>query len=183
MLNLFFVWYSISTATHVRRVATTLTFFVILLTSVIGWSQSQVPTENEVWQLCKPPAYWPSSDTLARQATLDSMRVRIAGHRKLMERGTGWSSPTKPYNVVELGMEQQGKGLIYEQGQLVSKIQLTLSRSYDLIFFKIKQQGPSVFHFSRISRHGGLIGACEKNLVIGDGMADGTAFAFRRIQQ
>ena len=166
-----------------RRGATTLTFFIILLTSVVGWTQAQVPTENEVWQHCKPLAYWPLSDTLARQATLDSMRVRIAGHWKLIESGTGWSSPTKPYNVVELVMDQQGKGLIYEQGQLVSEIQLALSRSYDLIFFKIKQQGPSVFHFSTISKHGGLISACEHNLVIGNGMADGTAFAFSRIQQ
>ena len=163
-----------------RSGATILTLFVILLTSIVGWTQSYIPTENEVWKLCKPPSYWPLSDTVARQATVDSMRIRIAGHWKLIEIGSGWGSPMKPYNVVELVMDQKVKGLIYEQGQLVYTIQLILHRSYDLIFFKIEQRGSSVFHFSTISRHGGLINACDQNLVIGNGMADGTAFAFRR---
>lgn len=165
-----------------RRYTTALTLLVGLLAAILSRAQTQAPTENEVWQFCKPPAYSPRSDTVARELTLDSMRVRITGRWRLVEIGSGWASPHSPGKVIELELNRQGKGLIYEQGQLVAQIQLTLRRSYDLIFFRIEQQGQSVFHFATMSRHGGLINACPQNLVIGNGRADGTAFAFRRIQ-
>jgi hypothetical protein len=154
--------------------------FVLLLTVVLTRSQAQAPTESEVWQLCRPPAYAPYADTVAREVTLDSMRLRIAGRWRLAEIGTGWTSPTKPDKVVELVINQQGKGVIYEQGQLVSKVQVRLSRQWDMIRFTIHQEGQSIFHFSSMSKHGGLIHACPMSLVIGNGMADGTAFAFER---
>ena len=117
---------------------------------------------------------------MAREATLDSMRLRITGRWRLVEMGSGWSLPTKPDKVVELVINQQGEGLVYEQGHLVSKVRLSLSREWYMIRFTIYQEGPSIFHFSSISKHGGAIHACPQNLVIGDGMADGTAFAFER---
>ena len=132
----------------------TLTLLITLIT-VLNRVQAQAPTENEVWRLCKPPAYSPLSDTIAREITLDSMRVRIAGRWRLVEIGTGWVSPHQPEKVVELVFNQQGKGLIYEHGQLVSQVQLSLARHWDMIRFKIDQEGQSIFHFSSMSKHGG----------------------------
>ena len=166
-----------------KRKIVGLVVLVILCKSTGSWAQPEQPTQKGVWQLCPPPTYSPVSDTLARQATLDSMTIRMAGRWKLIEIGDGWISPRQPGQVVEILFDRQGNGMIYEENHLVSQCQFTLGRHWDMIRFKIHQQGQSIFRFPSISKHGGLLHACDQNLVINDGMADGTAFALRRIQQ
>lgn len=145
-------------------------------------AQSAVPTENPIWTSCPPLPYRPESDSVARQATVDSIAAQLTGRWGLVEISSGWGPNHKPARSVEITINSQQQGLVNENGVEVARFQLTLSRRWNSILFKIEQQGQSVFHFTSFSRgHLGRIYTCGQKLILSDGMADGTAFAFRRI--
>lgn len=138
--------------------------------------------ENPVWEPCPPLPNLPLSDSVARRATVDSIATLLVGRWEMVEISSGWGPNHVPARSVEITINSQQQGSVNENGNEVSRFQLTLSRRWNYIQCKIEQQGASIFHFVSSSR--GLLGriyACDQKLIISDGRADGTAFAFLRI--
>lgn len=144
-------------------------------------AQSGVVTEDSIWRGCPPLAYLPQTDSITRQATLDSVANYLTGRWELVQISSGWGPNHKPARTVELTINAKKEGIIQENGSEVARFQLTLSRRWNSIWFRINQQGQSIFHIVLSPKAWGLIHICKQKLIISDAKGDGTAFAFRRV--
>lgn len=133
-----------------------------------------------IMQLCPRLSY--PKDSVAMQASLDSITILLAGRWSLRIIETGWAVPKKPEKDVELTLDQQGRGIIYEDGQSVATIEFSTWRRYAMVRFSLKQEGQSIIRLDVSKRSGGHLGVCEEKLFLSDGYADGTMYAFRRIR-
>lgn len=136
--------------------------------------------KNGIMQYCPRLSY--VKDSVATQASLDSIATLMVGRWSLRIIESGWASPKKPEKVVELVLDRQGKGIIYEDGQSVATIQFFTRRRYAMVRFDIKQEGKSIIRLDVSQRSGGILRVCDEKLFVGNGYADGTLYAFRRIQ-
>ena len=135
--------------------------------------------KKSILQLC--PALTYLSDSVALRISLDSTAMLMTGRWSLQIIESGWAVARKPGKVVELIFDRQGRGDIYEDSQLVASIQLVLRRVWAMVRFDLQQEGKSIISLSVSKRNGGHLGVCEEKLFLGDGYADGTLYAFRRI--
>ena len=136
--------------------------------------------KNGIMQPCPRLSYL--KDSVAIHANLDSIATLMVGRWSLRIIESGWASPKKPERVVELVLDRQGKGVIYEDGQSVATVELFLRRVWAMVRFDVKQQGQSIIRLDVSQRSGGILRVCDERLFIGNGYADGTLYAFRRLQ-
>lgn len=130
-----------------------------------------------IMQTCRPLAYL--SDSVAIQASLDSITKLMIGRWSLRIVEGGWTAARKPEKMVELIFDQRRRGVIYEDGQLVASVELVIWRLWGMVRFDVNQQGNSIINLSVPKPRGGLLSICDEKLFITD---ERTLYAFRRIQ-
>lgn len=157
-----------------------LSFFVVLVSVSPGWGQYPVPV-TEIKIDCPQLSYLPESDSVGRRATVDSIARHIEGRWELVQISNGWSAPRRPYPFIEMSLNRQGQGAVYGDGVLLARFELTLSRRWSSIWFKINEPGRPFFNFRLGPRHYGLIKVCNQSLALSDARGDGTSFAFKKI--
>ena len=133
-----------------------------------------------IMQLCPRLAY--AKDSVAVKTSLDSIAMQMAGRWSLRIIESGWTAGRKPEKAVELLLDRQGKGVIYEDGQAVASIEFFIRRVWAMVRFDLKQQGQSIIRLDVSKRNGGGLHVCDEKLFISNGYADGTMYAFRRLQ-
>lgn len=136
--------------------------------------------KNGIMQLCPRLPYL--KDSMAIQVNLDSIAILMTGRWSLRIIESGWASPVRPEKKVELVLDRQGKGTIHEDGQSVATIEFFIRRKWAMIRFDLNQQGQSIIRLDVSKQSGGQLHVCGEKLFIGNGYADGTLYAFRRIQ-
>ena len=157
--------------------------FWILLLGGLTPAKAQLDSvlmRRGIMQLCPRLSY--PKDSVAMQASLDSIATLLAGSWSLRIIETGWAAPKKPEKEVELILDRRGRGVIYEDRQSIATIQLFTWRRYAMVRFSINQEGQSIIRLNVSKRSGGHLGVCEEKLFLSDGYADGTLYAFRRIR-
>lgn len=153
---------------------------LVLLASMPAMAQlDSVLIKKGIMQLCPRLSYL--SDSVAIRASLDSTARLMAGRWSLRIIENGWAAARPPERAVELIFDRQGRGDIYENGQLVASIQVVIRRLYAMVRFDLRQEGKSIIRLSVSKQNGGHLGVCEEKLFLSDGYADGTLYAFRRI--
>ncbi|AUD04131.1 hypothetical protein CWM47_21225 [Spirosoma pollinicola] len=105
----------------------------------------------------------------------------MPGRWELVEVGGGWGPNRKPYRVVELVINQKREGVVYENGVETATFQLTLKMRLNTVWFRINQQGKSIFKLPLGPNRWGLMSLCGEKLGLSDSYADGYAYAFRRV--
>lgn len=95
-----------------------------------------------------------SSDMIAWQASIGSVSMMMTGKWKLIGVSNGWSYSRKPDKPVELILNQAGDGELYEDGILVSKIELRIKRIWGRILFDFEQEGESTTIRAGLFEHG-----------------------------
>ena len=163
----------------------------LLLAAVIPiftCAQTSTPKENPIWNWensPRLPVIYPD-DSVAIRASVDSLTPLVAGRWALIEIENGWGPNHVPARAVELVLDQDGHGTIYENGVWSAVFTLKLTRLWGLILFSIDEPGKPFFNFqftkrSRGDVHRGHIRFDKQRLIISNGYADGTAYAFRRM--
>ncbi|XAZ81800.1 hypothetical protein A6C57_26780 (plasmid) [Fibrella sp. ES10-3-2-2] len=132
--------------------------------------------QKGIMQLCPKLSYL--SDSVANRKSLDSTAMLMRGRWSLQIIEGSWATARKPEKAVELIFDRQGRGDIYEDGQLCSSIQLVIRRVYAMVRFDVRQEGKSIISLSISKRNGGHLGVCEEKLFLSAG---GMLYAFRRI--
>lgn len=130
-----------------------------------------------IMQTCRPLKY--VSDSVAIQASLDSIAQLMTGRWSLRIIEEGQIPARKPEKVVELTLDRHGRGVIYEDGQRVATSVLSIRRLWRMVRFDLTQQGHSSIELTVPKSRGGLLGVCDEKLFITD---ERTLYAFRRIQ-
>lgn len=155
-------------------------FYLLLVASLIPVRAQQLDSvliKEGIIQTCRPLIY--VADSVAIQASLDSIAVLMTGRWSLrIIEGRGISA-RKPEKVVELALDRQGQGVIYQDGQLVASIELSVRRLWGMVRFDLKQEGKSIIELSVRKPNGGLLSVCGEKLFITD---ERTLYAFRRMQ-
>lgn len=149
--------------------------------SLPALSQDSPKTENPIWEPCPNLPYLPEADSVARQATVDSVAAATAGRWELVEIAGGWGPNHKPERRTEMVLSRDGAGTIYEENQRSATFRLTLKRRYNSMWFQISEPGNPFFDFRLRPNRYGLFRACAEKLILGDARAHGKAFAFRRV--
>lgn len=140
------------------------------------WAQAQ--TENPIW---KPCPLIPTSDSTTFQKAFDSVANYLPGRWELVEIGGGWGPNQKPYRVLELVINQKREGTVYENGVETATFQLTLKMRLNTLWFRLDQQGKSIFKLPLKPNTWGLMSLCGEKLGLSDGRSHGYAYAFRRV--
>lgn len=155
--------------------------FLAASLSLPALSQDIAKTENPIWEPCPQLPYLPEIDSVARQATVDSVAAATVGRWELVEIGSGWGPNYKPERRTAMMLSRDGAGTIYEDNQWSATFRLALKRRYNSIWFTISEPGNPFFDFRLRPNRYGLFRACDEKLIIGDARAHGKAFAFRRV--
>ncbi len=156
--------------------------FLLVLTPFPSWSQlsTSVPVA-EIKVDCPQLPYLPESDSVGRRRTVDSVTNHLVGRWELIQTNTGWSYPRRPHQFIEMSLNRQGQGAVYGDGVLLARFELTLSRRWGSIWFKINESGKPFFNFRLSPRHYGLVKVCNQALILSDARGDGMSFVFKQI--
>lgn len=155
-------------------------FYLSLVASLIPVRAQQLDSvliNKGIMQTCRPLTY--VADSVAIQASLDSIAGLMTGHWSLRIIEGGWIPAREPEKVVELTLDRQGQGVIYQDGQLAASIKLSIRRLWGMVRFDLKQEGLSIIELSVSKQRGGILSVCGEKLFITD---ERTLYAFRRIQ-
>ena len=165
--------------------------FLLMVTFSSSFAQLDISARENLWEICPLPLPNISqSDTIAWQASVDSVSMMMAGKWNLLEVSNGWTYPRKPDKVVELTIDQAGNGQLYENGIFVSTVRMRIKRVWRRILFDFEQEGESTIFPPGLFKHSGhrgpernegAINVCPNKLAISDNYADGMNFVFRRV--
>lgn len=165
----------------------------LLLSTVPTSSHAQVGvrTENAIWNFddCPRLPYKNHTDSVAMHTSADSVAMLMAGRWELVEISNGWGTNSPPACATELVVNDRKQVKIYLDGVLSDDFTLIITRQWSMIQFRTMESDKPFFDMKfplRSSKHGtryqtGLIRVCEQKMIISDSMADGFAYAFRKI--
>ncbi len=155
---------------------------MLLVLANFSWGQAGVLTQKAIWDLCPPLAYVATKDSSLLESSVDSIARLMAGRWELLEVSGGWGPNHPPARATEMVLNQLSQGEIYENGVWSAHFELTMTRRWRTIRFKINEPGKPFFNFGFSQKSlGGTVRVCDQKLIISDAMGDGIAYAFRRI--
>ncbi|RZK77977.1 MAG: hypothetical protein EOO85_07475 [Pedobacter sp.] len=96
------------------------------------------------------PLYVPEKDSLRKQVILDSISVLLAGRWQLVLAGGGacFAPPYAPDEYIEMLLDSQGHGLVYQQDKLLTTFRLRLTFYWTGIRFLMDEtRSPTYFDF------------------------------------
>ena len=160
-----------------KKILSTL-ILVLALISSYGWSQSRI-LNKEIVVDCPSQPITANLDSISRQIAVDSALNKASGHWQLVQIRAGWSTPRAPYWRTEMILNQEGKGIIYENGKQTLTYKLGLSIVWNHLRCTITEESKPFFRFHRRTK--GTIRFCDQTLIIDQNLGDGEVFVFKRI--
>lgn len=153
---------------------------LLCLTGVCNRVQSSWVNVDESLS-CHPPRLSLALDSMPTQCrlALDSVTRLAVGHWQLTEIRGGWSGASKPSAPVELQLNGQLEGALFEGGRRALECKFTLSTRYGYVRTTIDGQGASFFNLSPKVK--GSFRVCDQKLVISQYLGDGLAFHFKKM--